>query len=89
MEKSDYQVTADVTRFDGRLGDKALLRTRWSVFDSQKNELLYRTSSNFSEPTGSADVAALVAAKSRTVADLSREMAAAIKALSEGKTPGQ
>ena len=28
----DYQVTLDVVRCDGRLGDTAWLKTRWSIF---------------------------------------------------------
>lgn len=85
----DYQVTADITRFDGSPGADAHLRARWAIFDRKGKTLLYRSFSNFSEPSGSKEIHALIAAKSRAVIALSREIAGAIKALSDGQTAGQ
>ena len=85
----DYQLSMEVTRFDGSPGDNALLRARWTIFGEDGKKMLFRKLSTFSEPTGTDDIQALLAAKSRTVEHLSREIAMAIKDLSEGKTPGQ
>ena len=85
----DYQLSMEVTRFDGSPGENALLRARWTIFGEDGKKLLFRKLSTFSEPTGTDDIQALLAAKSRSVEHLSREIAMAIKDLSEGKTPGQ
>ena len=76
----DYQVTVTVTRFDGRLGGNSLLITRWSLFGGDGEQLL-RRKSILSEVTGGEDYGAMVSAMNRTLAALSREIAAAIKTL--------
>jgi uncharacterized lipoprotein YmbA len=75
----DYQVTVDVVRCDGRLGDAAWLEARWSIFKGPENKLLKTSRSNISEPVTGADYGHLVAAQSRTLAKLSQEIAAAIQ----------
>ena len=75
----DYQVTVDVVRCDGRLGDAAWLEARWSIFKSPDKKLLKTMRSNIREPVTGADYAALVAAQSRAVAKLSQEIAEAIQ----------
>jgi uncharacterized protein len=75
----DYQVTVDVVRFDGRLGDAAWLETRWSIIGGPERKLLKTSRSSISEPVTSPDYAALVAAQSRALATLSQEIAAAIQ----------
>ncbi len=75
----DYQVTADVVRCDGRLGDAAVLEARWSLFKGPEKKLIKMHRSTIREPVTGADYAALVAAESRSVAKLSQEIATAIQ----------
>jgi uncharacterized lipoprotein YmbA len=83
----DYQITADVIRFDGNPGEDARLRVRWAIFDRGGKNLSYRASSAYSEPTRSDEIPELIAAKSRSLVVLSREIAKAITALSQGRKP--
>lgn len=75
----DYQVTVDVVRCDGQLGNAAWLEARWSIFKGQEKKLFKTMRSNISEPVTGPDYAALVAAESRAVAKLSQEIATAIQ----------
>jgi uncharacterized lipoprotein YmbA len=84
----DYQVVLDVIRCDGQLGEDALLVARWSIIDGQNNKLLTASRSSVREPVTGSDYAALVAAQSRVVGRLSREIVAVIQAASQGQTPG-
>ena len=84
-EPIDYQVEVEVFRFDGRLGGDTSLITRWSIFGEDDKKLLLTRKSSFKEATGGPGYEALVAAQSRTVEALSREIAGAIKGLSGGR----
>ena len=75
----DYQVTLDVVRCDGRLGDAAWLEARWSIFEGPEKKLLKTSRSSIREPVTGADYGDLVAAQSRALAKLSQEIAAAIQ----------
>jgi uncharacterized lipoprotein YmbA len=77
-ETIDYNITVYVTRFDGMPGDKADLRARWSILDSKRKKSLYEMHTIASHPTENDTTEALVAAKSSTVSELSREIAKAI-----------
>lgn len=79
----DYQVTVDVTRFEGDADGHAVLIARWSIFGKGGRELLERKRSSFSEPAGAGNYEALVSALSRALGNLSREIAAAVKTLSQ------
>ena len=83
-ESIDYQVEVEVIRFDGRLGGDASLMTRWSIFGKDDKKLLLARNSSFKEATAGPGYEALVAAQSRTVEALSRDIAGAIKGLSGG-----
>ena len=78
--KVAFQVGVDVVQFDGALGGDVVLIARWGVFEAEGKKLLLAKRSLFKEPTGAATYEALVAAQSRAVAALSREIAEAIKA---------
>ncbi len=54
----DYQVTLDVVRCDGRLGDAAWLETRWSIFKGPGKKLLKTRRSSISEPVTGEDYSA-------------------------------
>jgi uncharacterized lipoprotein YmbA len=77
----DYQIVLEITRFDGGQGDSALLRASWSIFAGDGTKMLVNKYSSYREPIETADTEALVAAQSRTVAQLSREIARALQAL--------
>ena len=75
----DYQITIDVIRCDGRLGDAAYLEARWSILQGQEKKLFKMNRSSIREPVTGPNYGDLVAAQSRVVAKLSREIAAAIQ----------
>ncbi len=86
-ESVDYNVTVYVTRFDGMPGGKAHLRARWSILDNKRKQSFYEKHTVVSQPVENNTVEALIAAKSRTVADLSREIAKAIQEVSRKHPP--
>ena len=83
----DFNVTVNVTRFDGRPGETADLRARWAILAKNRKDVLFESHSVLSQPTTDDSMEALIAAESRALADLSREIAKAVKTLAEGKTP--
>jgi uncharacterized lipoprotein YmbA len=83
--KFDFNVTVNVTRLDGIPGGIADLRARWGILDKNRKEMLFDHHSVLSQPTKDDSLEALIAAESRTVADLSREIAEAIKTLVEAR----
>jgi len=85
----DFNVTVNVTQFDGVPGEKADLRARWGILDKARKKMLFEKHTVLSQPTENDSLEALIAAESSTLADLSREIAAAIKELAEGKNPAK
>ena len=73
------QVGVEVVQFDGTLGGDVVLIAKWGLFEPEGKKLLMGKRSSFKEPTGAATYEALVAAESRAVAALSREIAEAVK----------
>jgi len=73
------QVGVEVVQFDGTLGGDVVLIVKWGLFEADGKKLLLGKRSAFKELTGAATYEALVAAQSRAVAALSREIAEAIK----------
>jgi len=71
----DYQITLEVIRFDGQLGGEAWLIARWSVSGEEPDKPLAVKRSSIQEPTGGSSYEDLVAAQSRALAKLSREIA--------------
>jgi len=72
-------VGVDVVEFDGTLGGDVVLTAKWGLITSEEAKPLVAKRSSFKEPTGAATYEALVAAHSRAVAALSREIAEAIR----------
>jgi hypothetical protein len=72
------QVGVEVLQFDGALGGDVVLSVKWGLFGERGKNVLIAKRSSFKEPTGAATYEALVAAQSRAVAALSREIAEAI-----------
>ena len=74
-----YLVTVTVNRFDGRLGDTVWLNAAWSIWDVKAKKMLAVKTSLFQETPADQSYAALVAAESRALAGLSREIAGAFE----------
>ena len=81
----DYQITLDVVRCDGQVGEDALLVARWSILGGQDKELLAVSRSSIREPVSGSGYAAVVAAQSRALAKLSQEIVAAIHTAGQAK----
>lgn len=80
----DYKVAVEVVRFDGELGKSATLIARWTILEGgEQKELKSVRRSSITEPADSKSYETMVAALSRTVEDLSREIAETIKTLSQ------
>ena len=86
-EMTDYNVTVYVTRFDGKPGDKAYLRARWAILDNKRKESFFEKHTVVSHPAIGDTTEDLIAAKSNTVAELSREIAQAIIEVSRKHPP--
>ncbi len=83
-----YQVIIDVSRFDGDPEDEVVLRARWAILGDNGETMLLKQQSVLNEPTKGDTIAEMVAAQSRLVAKLSRNIAEALKTLEE-KRSGQ
>jgi uncharacterized lipoprotein YmbA len=83
----EYQVVIEVTHFLGQPGGEVSLVALWSILRKHGKEALVSKKSSFRAATGSSEYAALVAAMSRTVAALSRDIATALAALPPSAAP--
>ena len=77
----EYQVVIEVTHFLGQPGGEVSLVALWSILRKNGKDALVSKKSSFREATGSSEYEALAAAMSRTVAALSRDIAAAVVVL--------
>lgn len=73
------QVSLEVMQFDGTLGGEVVLIVKWGLFGDHGKKILLAKRESFKESTGAATYEALVAAHSKAVAALSREIAEAIR----------
>jgi len=80
-EVAKYQIGVDVIRFDGTLGGDVSLIARWGIFEGKERKLVSVRKSTIIEPSGGKSYEAMVAADSRALEKLSREIAEAIKTL--------
>jgi uncharacterized lipoprotein YmbA len=86
----DYRVAVEVVRFDGELGKNATLIARWTVVEEgEKKALKSVRRSSMTRPAEGKGYEAMVAALSRTVEDLSQEIAETIKTLSQKGKSGK
>lgn len=74
-----YQIVLAVQRFDGYLGGEVRLKVRWSLLDGPRREALLNRYSDIRVSANGTSHAALVDAHSAALAELSREMIAAVK----------
>lgn len=75
-----YILAVDVTRFDGELGGEVTLKANWTIHGEDGKELLFLHTTVVSEKADRPGYEALVAAKSRLLSQLSRDIAYAIRA---------
>ena len=74
-----YQLTVEVTRFDGELGGDVVLTVRWNVVDQENRNILPLDKATYREATGGEGYVALVAALNRTMERLCRDIAVKIR----------
>ncbi len=77
----DLQVQIEVYRFEADAQGNVQLSAKWTVRDSDGKDILYTAESNLSQPYKVGDTAGAAAALSRTVGDLSREIANMVQQL--------
>ena len=77
----DCRVEIEVSRFDGKPGDSVLPESQWILFSKDRKQVLGTKTSSLSEPVNGNGYEALVAAQSRALAALGREIAEAIRSL--------
>ena len=77
-EKPDFRVGVRILRLDCMPGDRVELKTQWVVTNGQERREVARGLSTFTEPVSDGSYETLVAAVSRTVGQLSREIAQAM-----------
>ena len=75
----DYRIYMEVQQFDGRLGQYAQLVITWTITTQEARKILLVRKSLIREPVQGEDYDAFVAAKSRILATLSRQIAQGIK----------
>jgi uncharacterized lipoprotein YmbA len=76
-----YRVKFDVHQFDGTLGETVLLNVTWTITGQDDKAAPVVQTSIITEPVSAKDYEALVAAKSRALAALSRRIVEEIKRL--------
>lgn len=81
-----YQVTMDITRFDGMPGGDVNLRARWGILGENGKKVLASKQSVLNEPTRDNAIAEMVSAQSRLLEQLSREIALEIKGFEEQRS---
>ena len=81
-----YQITMDVIRFDGSLGGDVSLIVRWAILEGKERKTVSVRKSTIIEPSGPQGYEAMVAANSRALEKLSREIAEAIRTLAKGSS---
>ena len=74
----DYQVVVNVTRFDADAGGTVNLSAGWKIIRSSDSKVMNQNKAMYTEAAGSTDYPAIVAAQSRVVERLSRDITAAI-----------
>jgi uncharacterized lipoprotein YmbA len=79
--KPHYRIMVDIRSFEGQLGENVILEAVWRVSGPQGQKIQIVKTSMIKETLPTPDYEALVAAKSQTIAQLSREIAQEIQRL--------
>jgi len=75
----DYRIYMEIHQFDGRLGQYAQLDVTWAIIGREARQILLVRKSLIREPVQGEDYDNFVAAKSRILGTLSRQIAQGIK----------
>ncbi len=75
MARSDYRIRVDVHRFEPMERDKAVLRVRWTILDSDSGEAVAVRRAAYEPAIEGVEHQAAAAAMSRAVSFLSRDIA--------------
>jgi len=76
-----YQISVEVLRFDTDARGESVLSARWNVIKGDGRELLFSHISSFKSRVTGEGIEPAVAAMSRNLAELSREIGASVAAL--------
>jgi hypothetical protein len=82
--KPHYRIALDIRYFEGQWGENVVLDVVWRVSGQESQKIQTVKASVIKEPLPAADYEALVAAKSKTIAQLSREIVQEIRKLQSG-----
>lgn len=77
----DYQVSLDISRFDGQPGREVFLVARWIIIGAEEKELHIIKKSEIREQTDSDGYQGFVTAQSRALGRLSQEIAETLRTL--------
>lgn len=83
-QRPTYQVQVDVLRFEPKQEEAVELWARWSILDDARKIVIFKES-YFTQPAKNRSTEASVAAMSETVAELSREMANALRSIASSR----
>ena len=75
----DFRIGMNLNRFEGTPGERAVLEAAWVVLEGPEKKEKVIQKSRITEPVSGSDYQALVAAQSRAVEKLGREIAQAIR----------
>ncbi|OPY66439.1 MAG: hypothetical protein A4E57_02816 [Syntrophorhabdaceae bacterium PtaU1.Bin034] len=76
---ADYRITVHVTRFEGIPGNAIWLKAMWTILEKDGRHVVVRGELDHREPVPGSDYEATVAAMSRAVDRLGKEIAGAVK----------
>jgi uncharacterized lipoprotein YmbA len=79
--KPHYRIALDIRYFEGQMGENVLLDVVWRVSGQEDQKIQIVKTSMIKETLSTSDYETLVAAKSQTIAQLSREIAQEIQRL--------
>jgi len=84
-DNAEYRVLVDIQRFDSTLGESVTIDALWTI--KRPSDGAMRTGRSSAKESSSGSYDAMVAAHSRALATISREIAEAIRALSTTPKP--
>ena len=76
----DYQVSVEIVQMDGSLDGDVHLTAQWSILRGKENDIVLTRKSRFKASKAPTDFGELVAAQSRLIEALSREIAEGFRA---------
>jgi uncharacterized lipoprotein YmbA len=82
--KPHYRIALDIRYFEGQLGKNVVLDVVWRVSGQESQKIRAVKTSVIKEPVSAPDYDALVAAKSKAITRLSREIAQELRKLQAG-----